>query len=262
MEYISLGTAKLLEEYFYPVVNSDRNIKPAGGFWCSGYYAPTFIEWLDYIASKPTYYRRYAKPMDPFAMSGVIVNIKSNTNIFELDSKEACLELEQKYHYDYEALEQDYEGIYIDPFRIIDYDADAYEQYHRFIGVRTLNLFDINLVTGYRQADITIDPFDYTYEYDHYIDYDTIVHDEIESVIPASETYKALAAFVEYQLKDFIYHLQLEHPDYPRNKMAFLVKEELLRTLKQEISDYVIPRDLDEERIAYSMAIRALKKTK
>ena len=42
MEYISIGTDKLLEEYFYQVVNSDRQVKPAGGLWNTIFFAPTF----------------------------------------------------------------------------------------------------------------------------------------------------------------------------------------------------------------------------
>ena len=90
MEYISIGTDKLLEEYFYGVVNGSIRIKPAGGLWLSGYYAPSFIDWIDYIVKKPTYYSFYKSPTNPFNMKGVIVKVSDRANIFTVDSNEAC----------------------------------------------------------------------------------------------------------------------------------------------------------------------------
>ena len=50
MEFINIGTDMINEEYFYPVVNTDKTIKPAGGFWCTKHLSPKYNEWIDFIS--------------------------------------------------------------------------------------------------------------------------------------------------------------------------------------------------------------------
>lgn len=262
MEYITLGTDKILEEYFYQIINSDRKIKPVGGLWSSDYFAPTFNEWLDYLIGKPTYYCRYTLGNDPFKMKAAIIKLYDDARVFHLDSKDAISELEQKYNFDFERLSEDYDALYANPYALFDYSEDRRELYRRVYAVKSLDVFDLSVVEGYKKAMIDIEPFDYTYSGDDVAYYNTIVNPKSFSVQGESDEYKDFLEALTVQLKDFIFHLRLEHPNFPPNKMVSLIKEELDKIIGPDLIEYAKRNELDPERLGYSLSTKAYRKVK
>lgn len=262
MEYISIGTDKLLEEYFYQVVNSDRKVKPAGGLWNTIFFAPTFNEWLDFIMNKPFYYTNYARPDEPFKMDCVIVSLKDNANILEISDREGFEALEQKYRYNFERLSEDYDGIYLDPYKMYDLNAQNKNELIRCYSVKTLCLFDLDKVKSYKKGVIEIEPFDYTDGYRCEPFYDTKVYSEPLKVENVSEDYKRFLEVLYKELKDFIMHLRLAHPEFPSTKMVAIIREEMNKILGNAISEYAKKRDMIADRVATSLAIKSLRKIK
>ena len=262
MEYISIGTNVLMEEYFYQILNSNRRLKPVGGLWCSLYYAPTFNEWIDFIVGKPMYYSKYVHHDNPFKINGVLVDLKEGTKVFNLDSLEALEELEKKYNLDYEKLAQDYDAMYTDTIKLNFLNSPRAEEYARIYAVRSLTAFDLCKIKGYKNALIELEPFDYTFGSDYGEMYDTKVEDEVHEVIPMSKEYIEFLDVLYEKLKDFIFKLRINNPEMSSNKLAYLVKEELMKIIGHDIELYARSKELDEERLAYSLATRTVGKVK
>ena len=260
MEYISVGTNSLISEYSYQIINSLRTIKPTGGLWCSAYYESSFIEWIDYITRKATYYTIYISEEDPFKINGVIVTLKEGTRLFELVDKEHYDELAHNYKFDFRKLEQDYDGMIIAPFRIKKLDAETYDEFLRLYCVKTLNVFDLSSIDYYRKTETILEPFDYTDFFPGFVEYETTIDEQKKYIKPISKEYLELLDFIYQKIKDFVYHLRISHPDYSEDKLAYHIKNEIWSLFADEIKEYVSNDNLDEERITNSLAIRTLKK--
>ena len=224
MEYITLGTDKILEEYFYQIVNSGKKIKPVGGLWSCNFYGSTFNEWLDCLVGKPTYYCRYTLGNNPFKMKASIIKLYDDAKVFHLDSKDAVSELEQKYNFDFERLSLEYDALYADPFRLFEFGSERDELYRRVYAIKSLDIFNLSAVEEYKKAMIDIEPFDYTDAINRPIYYETTVEDDKHSVLGESLEYRCYLEWLCDQLKDYIFHLRLEHPNFPPNKMVALIK--------------------------------------
>ena len=262
MEYINIGTNTILEEYFYPVVNSDKIIKPTGGFWCTNHITPYYNEWLDFIMSKPAYFVRYMGKEDPFLMSGAVVTMKDNARILRLDNKDSFEELSRKYSYDFETLSDDYDDIYFDIYQLYSLDPNHREEIRRLITVNTFLLLNLAGVKDYRAARIDIEPFDYTFEYDHEAGVNIGVADERKIILPASSQYQQLLEDVCKSLKDKIFHLRMAHRDLPSFMIVEMVRNELLALYGEAIKEYVTSKGYDEFRVANSMAIKSFRAIK
>lgn len=262
MEYINIGTNRLLEEYFYQVINSDKKFKPAGGLWCTPHYAPSFNEWLDFIIKKPVYYSRYAGHIDPFKIDGVVIELADGSKVFDLGTKESIEELERKYNLDYEKLSMDYDALTVDPYQLNGVNLKNAREYARLFAIKTLTVFNMKVIRDYKKALIEVEPFDYSYGYPYDVFYDTKLSDERFKIEPESEEYKDMLDYIYNDLKDFIFHLRIEHPEFSSNKMAYYIKLELMRVYGEEVIKYAKKKDLDGERLAYSLSIKTLRKVK
>ena len=262
MEYISLGTDILLEEYFYQIVNSDRLVKPAGGLWTSDFFASSFNEWLDYITNKPMYYTHYTLRDNPFKIKCVIVSLKEGTRIFDMSDNEAIQELEGKYHLDFEKLAEDYDGLYINPYIMFRVNSEHREEYKRLYSVKTLCLFDLEKVQEYKKGMIDVEPFDYTDSCRNEVFYETNVQDGVFQVPKVSVEYRDLLDQVSTRLSNYIYNLVKSNPQYSRNRIAYLISEELKRVFGRDLLAYTKREGLDEERVSCSIATKSLRKIK
>ena len=262
MEYITLGTDKLLEEYFYQIVNSDRIVKPVGGVWCSNYYAPTFIEWLDFLTTKPRYYSRFFVPNNPFKMNGAVIKLYDDAKVFCVDSKEAVSELEQRYSLDFEKLSEEYDALYVDPFSSFDYGDRKGDEYRKIYIIKSLDVFNLSAVESYKRATVNIEPFDYTFPCQDFVSYNTTVDDEQLKVQKESIEYQRFLEELTNQLKDYIFRLRLEHPDFPPNKIVYLVKEEIDRVIGPDLAEYAKKNELNRERLAYSLSTKTYRRVK
>ncbi len=261
MEYITLGTDKLLEEYFYQVINSDRKIKPIGGLWCSKYYS-TYNEWLDYLTRNPRYYYRYTLGNNPFRMDAAVLKLCDDAKVFNVDSKDAATELEKKYKYDFEKLSLEYDALSVNPFGLYDYGTHNDELFRRVYAIQSLDVFDLSKVESYKKAVIDIEPFDYTYSGNRFINYETKVDPEDMSVYRASEEYNNFLEWIFNKLKDYIFRLRLEYPDFPPNKIVYLVKEEIDRVIGPDLAEYAKRNELNQERLAYSLSTKTYRRVK
>jgi hypothetical protein len=262
MKYIHVGTNKLMDEYFYPILNSPKVIKPTGGLWSSNNFSATFNEWMDYIIGKPFYYSNYVTRENPFKLDCVVVSLSDASSILDISAKEGFQELTEKYKFDFERLEEDYDGIYFDPYKMFATSPKDRVEFSRVYSVKTLCLFDMANVKEYKKGLIVVDPFDYTDSYNYDVPYEMLASKGSYQVESVSEEYKDLLDLMYRELKDFIYHLRLKYPDYPSAQLVSIIKEEMNKVLGSAIVDYAKQKQMNEERITNSLAIRTLKKVK
>lgn len=262
MNFINIGTNELNEEYFYEIVNSDKVVKPAGGLWTSPYYGPTFIEWIDYIVKKPLYYMRYMDKLDPFKMDGAVVTLSDDAKVLNLTDSDGLEELEKKYFLDFEKLASDYDAILVDLYFLYSAKTIHNRDYERLYSVKTLNIFNFSKIKGYRKALVELEPFDYTYSNMEEIWYDTKVNDEELKPMGMSKEYQEFLGISYEKLKDFVFHLRLKYPDISSTKMVSLIKEELERVIGEELLLYSKDKNMDQDRLALSLAIRTLRNVK
>lgn len=251
-----------MEECFYPVLNGPKVVKPTGGLWCSNYFSSTFNEWVDYISTKPFYYSNYVTEGNPFNINCVIVTLKDGSSILDISTVEGFKELVEKYKYDFEKVADDYDGIYLDPYKMFDVNPANREEIMRLYSVKTLCLFDLEKVEEYKKGLIVVDPFDYTDYCKNDVYYETIVSERSYQVEGISEEYQKFLEIMYEELKNFVYHLRLEHPDVPSAKLVTLIREEMYRVLGNSVLDYAQQKLMNGERVSNSLAIRTLMKVK
>jgi len=262
MEYMNIGTSRILEEYFYPVVNSDKIIKPAGGFWCTDYLSNYYNEWVDFITSNPNYFVRYMGEKDPFLLSGAVVSLKPSSRIFRLDNSESFAELEGKYKFDFEKLTEDYDAISFDILGMFDSSPKLIHDIRRLISVDTMLLFNLGIIDGYRKATVAVEPFDYTFDACDELSMEINVGKDIFQVEEESIDYKQLLEDISKDLQDFIFHLRLDNPSVPSYVLVDTIKKEIMRIYSEEIKAYTTSKGYDDFRISNSIAIKAYRKIK
>jgi hypothetical protein len=262
MEYVNIGTDKLLSEYFICPMNSDKKLKPAGGLWTTSYCSPYFNEWIDFLIQNPDYYGRYIQPGDPFRMTGAIVSIKSNARIFNIRDLESFSELANKYNFDFERVALDYDGIYVEPYHLTGINSSVAKEMGRLFAVKTLSLFDLSIIESYRKVLFSIDNFDYTSDYGNDVSYEGLEETEKQLVVPESLEYQQMLEVISKKLKNFIFNLRRENPNFSSNQIVHFVNMELKRLFGKEIMAYAERKGLDGDKIAYSMASKSLRKIK
>ena len=264
MEFINIGTNRINQEYFYPIVNTERFIKPSGGFWCSKHLSPYYNEWLDYIMSKPMYYARYMGKENPFNLAGVVVSLKSDSRLLRLDNMDSFTELQDKYKFDYEAVSENYDAIYFDVCKLFEMLNNYREEVRRFITVNTMLLLNLESIDSYRAASIDIEPFDYTYECDYGNEAEVTINveDEKRYVKPASPEYLQLLEDIYKQLKDIIFKIKKDNRGLPNYAVVELVRNELMARFGEIIKSFVESRGYDQFRITNSLAVTTYRQVK
>lgn len=156
-KYLNLGLKQIDPSLFNPIKDNILNpLKPQGGLWFSLYNElyPNYNEWIDFITYKPSiYFYKYAST----TLNAIIITLKNNANIYYLDSKEKFQELKQKYpfhnYFSYEALSHDYDAIFINPY----FDNKFLDEFD----IKSLILFNLDVILNYKEAFVEIDPFFY-----------------------------------------------------------------------------------------------------
>lgn len=264
MEYLNVGTDRILEEYFYPVVNTDKLLKPAGGFWCTNHLSPYYNEWIDFIMSKPVYFTRYMGKENPFSLTGAVVTLKDDARVLSLDNPDSLGLLSDKYKYDFEAVSTDFDAIYFDVYKLFSMLSKYGSEVRRYVTVNTMLLMNLECIDHYKAARIELEPFDYSYEYDYGKDASMQINvsDTQRFVEPASPIYLQLLEDIYKKLQDIIFNIKKNNRNLPNYAVVELVRNEILSRFGDFIKSYVEFKGYDEFRIANSLAIKSFRSVK
>ena len=262
MEYVSVGTDRILDEYFIPAVNSDKKFKPAGGLWCSLYRGEYYNEWLDFIANKPMYLRRYLGKENPYELSGAIITPTDDAKILTLNDSESFALLEQYYQFDYEMLSKDYDAIYYDLFKLTGAVPKYSYELSRFISINTFLLFNPDAIKEYKKAKISITPYDLDYEWCEDIGGTTTILPGTYEVEPSSSKYNALLDEISLRLRDEIYRLKVEYNNVPTYKIVEIFRKKVMELYGDEILAYCKDKNYDSDRVSASLTVKAYMRTK
>jgi hypothetical protein len=262
MEYVSVGTDCILDEYFIPAVNSDKKIKPSGGLWCSLYRGEYYNEWLDFISNKPIYLRRYLRKENPYELSGAIITPKENAKILTLDSAESFSILENLYNFDYEKVADDFDAIYYDLFQLTGAIPRYSDDIRRFISVTTFLVLNPSSIKEYKKAKINIRPMDYEYEWCEDIEGTTTILPGTYEVEPASEEYTAILNEICLHFSDEIARLKIEYSNLPTYRIVEIFRKKIEETFGNEIISYCKSKKYDSDRVLASLTVRSYKRAK
>ena len=149
--------------------NDQNNIKPVGGLWLTEYdeSITNYSLWLDFMLEKKyLFFQKSKNQDDPWNRPCILVTLKENARIFNLDSKEKYDYLLKKYPlnenaFSYEKLKEEYDGIYVNLFEIIKSTNDykTKQQFNTY-GVNSLSLFNDKCIEYYQKGNIEIERFD------------------------------------------------------------------------------------------------------
>ena len=170
--YLHVGTNYLNNITFQSVKDDIFPNKPNGGLWLTCQDPKNTIgnEWIEYLSWHPfiAIYAHYLNLNG--TMVCLLIELKNNAKIFTLDSFNKLNYLNQKYPKDnffsYEALSQDYDGIYIDIYKF--YSLPIYKEYFEQFSVNTLLLFNFDCISHYFPGSITIEDLDENYNFNFY----------------------------------------------------------------------------------------------
>lgn len=179
MKYLTLGTKEITEEKFNKIKNRNSNLKPTGGLWLTQYCEETYNPWIDYILENS--YLFFYKYKYNFEQDCSIITLKNNTKIINLNNNTFDYLLKEYPNNNvisYEKLSEDYDGIYVDLFKLKSstLNEETKRNLNTF-GVNTLLLFNLKCIDYYQSGTVKIAPFDYdTYIKEPYyeIEYDNI----------------------------------------------------------------------------------------
>ncbi len=265
MEYINIGTDRLLREYMCEVTDGHKFYKPAGGLWCTSVtYTdgfPKCSKWLDYLLCYPKIYRQKMDRSNPFQQKGVLFDVSDDAKIFDLIDPESFEEFKRKYgrngHISYELLSKKYDGVHIGinkPF------GDTYDQTSRFYqiyGIDSLCIFDLDVVTSYRPIHFDVEYFDYESDYlDFWPTYKMEISPEKKSITQVSalytEVFNKVVAYYRENIKD--------RENKSNYELASIIGREILELFATELQKLKEQEQLDETKVAYAMATKALKR--
>ena len=168
--YLTVGTDYISNDFFRKVQDSNNkdNMKPSGGLWMTKFQEeyPTYNVWVDFIIQNLSVFF-YKNPSSYlFSRPCSVITLKKNANVFLLDSKEKLDVLRKNYpkevgYFSFEALSQDYDGIYVSLTKILPtLELEEQKQFRKF-GVDSLLLFNTSCIDYYKRANLEIEPFDY-----------------------------------------------------------------------------------------------------
>lgn len=234
MNYLSIGTNVLLSELFLEIKNTDK-IKPTGGLWATIYEGIHYNEWVDYLCSHPhlIFYHNYE---DPYSLPAVKFTLKSDSQIFIVDSIEKIYFLKSKYPYkswiDYEKLSQDYDGIYIDIRSLSANDDKLIQDIINAFSVNTLVLFNTNCIDFYQKATIDLSSIDFENPFE-YPEYTIQVNTSKKQINEANNKITTLIETIKKYITDN--DIKINYENYEIIKATF--QEAISKTLKScEIS--------------------------
>ena len=264
MEYINIGTDKILREYMCDVIDTDTFYKPAGGLWCTGYDSrrPDRSKWLDYMLCYPRVYCQKMDKAHPFTQKGVIIDVDDSARIFNLIGQEAFDEFKAKYgrngHVSYEELSKHYDAVYIDSNKPFGDTRDQLERFYRIYAVDSLCIFDLDVIKDYRKVDIDVEPFDYECsDLDTWPEYTMTISDEKKKIAQLSAQYMELYNKVLEYYRNVVAR---NDPNASNYKLVYNMGREILERFAAELQKLKEAEQLDESKVAYAMATKALRR--
>lgn len=170
MEYLTVGTEEIRVDEFRQIkdTNLRGSIKPSGGLWFTRFNKnfPCYNDWVDYMIRHRYILFYKSKGDNPFCQPCLVVSLRDDALIYNLDSINGYNELLDKYYlndkmFSFEKLSCDYDGIYVDVFSLSrDLSSDTMNLFSSF-GVNSLILFNTNVIRDYQAGKVMIEPFDY-----------------------------------------------------------------------------------------------------
>ena len=266
MEYINIGTDKILREYMCEVVDTDRFYKPAGGLWCTDYDSliPNRSKWLDYMLLYPRVYCQKMDRNNPFQQKGIIMDVDAGARVFDLVGPESFEEFKRKYgrdgHVSYEELSKHYDAVHIGIGRVFGDTPDQLERFLHIYAVDSLCIFDLDIIKDYRKVDIAVEPFDYEESYvDSWPDYKMTISPERKTIPQLSQLYREVFNRVVAYYKGMYRNGKSGISNY---QLASLIGREILVQFANELQLLKEQENLEEDRVAYSMATKVLRNKK
>lgn len=187
MNYLHIGCDEIRYELFDEIKNTEKP-RPHGGFWLTeqDLNRLDYNEWMSLLSINiKAYFYKY--PHNKFDNPAVLVYLKDNTNIYNINSKESLDYLLTNYPtdnnwIDFESLSQYYDGIHIDLESLIKYELNKTELKIYEFHINTLILFNLECISYYNDALVSVEPFDY--EWDKYFTkyHITIYNDNIKTI--------------------------------------------------------------------------------
>lgn len=172
MKYLNVGINSIDETKFNPIKNRNSK-KPFGGLWTTKYQNNGYSSMIDYYCNYPEFlenkYPGYSE-----GIPGVIITLKSDAKIFELDSFEKLQYLKDNFSlndwFDYEKLAKYYDGISIEISKFKHKDDDPFKSF----AVDTTILFNLESIESYEKITITIEETKLPYNtiYEHFLTYE------------------------------------------------------------------------------------------
>lgn len=171
MKYLTVGTSEITRERFMNVEDrEDDIIKPRGGLWLTKYHDNRYNEWVDYLLEDSIAFYYKSKGHSLWEQPCSLVTLNESANIYALKDSEGLNFLKKNYplhsdKFSYEAISHNYDGIYVDVYKLLmEVDSETRQRLYKF-GVNSLILFNLDCIDYYQSGVVNIEPFDF--EYDH-----------------------------------------------------------------------------------------------
>lgn len=275
-QYVSIGAKTLSKDIFRNVLRplDNYSFKPSGGLWSSVHYEYMISEWLDYVLTSHQsllYYKNMT--------IASIFTLKEDANILKVNTPEEVRLLERKYPsyhhqlgfysslsinesiFDFEALSKEYDGIYLNYYRIA---LDSFSAW----SVNTLLLFNLDCIKSYKNFDITLP---------HTLEDFPIIQNESEelTIKDQSDVYKYLYNYTKILFNELMPNL-LNITDYNNlwenitisgNKCIQIILKEKQKELQElknlpEVSQTHIPEDTIARNITLNYLTEYLEENK
>lgn len=166
-QYVTTGTETISGNIFRKILRPLNNytFKPTGGLWAAEFNKYIISDWYEYMMYEGSYLQSIKN-----ITVAAIFTLKDNAKILTIDSSNQIKELAKKYPsyhhilglcepltkqnviFDFEELSKDYDGAYIDYYKI-EFSKEI--ETFRAWSINTLLLFNINCIENYQSIDIT-----------------------------------------------------------------------------------------------------------
>lgn len=166
-QYVTTGTETISGNIFRKILRPLNNytFKPTGGLWAAEFNKYIISDWYEYMMYEGSYLQSIKN-----ITVAAIFTLKDNAKILTIDSSDQIKELAKKYPsyhhilglcepltkqnviFDFEELSKDYDGAYIDYYKIkFSKEIETFRTW----SINTLLLFNINCIENYQSIDIT-----------------------------------------------------------------------------------------------------------
>lgn len=166
-QYVTTGTETISGNIFRSILRPLNNFafKPTGGLWAAEFNKYIISDWYEYMITKGSYLQIFKD-----IKVAAIFTLKDDAKILTINSCNQIHKLAKKYPsyhhmlglcelltkqnviFDFEELSKEYDGVYIDYYKI-NFSGEI--ETFRAWSINTLLLFNINCIENYQSIDIT-----------------------------------------------------------------------------------------------------------